>query len=319
VEYMLAYGGVCVTPEDYVFSQKRLGMDWVVLTTGKPKEYPGKRIIGAKSEFRSDNQIVWWVDGTLKTREDLEDFKVQFNPDDLELVFNRVNKKTVEIAHENNMAVIGLVGGIWQDSKVACGLKTVFVNVFKQPDLMRDLFDFFSRYNAEIGKQFVDLGVDAVIIGDDLAHRNGPDISPKLFKNMVFPFARRIVQEIQQKGIKVIWHSDGNTYLILDDLVNYVGIDGYHAIEPMAGMDIGIVKEKYGDKISLFGNVDCSHTLCLGTLTDVMRETTEIIKKAAYGGGLNVNSSNSIHNAVKLENFQSMIRTVHKVGQYPYK
>ena len=133
---------------------------------------------------------------------------------------------------------------------------------------------------------------------------------------MVFPYLRRQVREVQKKGVKVILHCCGNTSLILDDLVNHVGINGYHAIEPMADMDIGMVKEKYGDKISLFGNVDCSHTLCLGTPEDVKKETIDVIKKAAYGGGLNVNSSNSIHNAVKLENFKAMIKTTHKHGNY---
>ena len=42
------------------------------------------------------------------------------------------------------------------------------------------------------------------------------------------------------------------------------GIDGYHAIEPVAGMDIFYLKQKYGKKITLLGNVDCTDILVNG-------------------------------------------------------
>jgi uroporphyrinogen-III decarboxylase len=316
-KYLVSYG-VCVTPNEYVYAQKKIGMDWILLVTGRPEQSITPDIM-VKTNFREETQTIWWVGGRLKTREDLEALKDKINPYDPGLVFNDVNKKAVELAHKVNMAVIGFILGPWQASQVACGFDFVLINTYRQPDLMKELFEFFSWYNAEIGKQFVDLGVDAIIVGDDLADRRGPQISPKIFRHIVFPLSRKIVHEIQQRGIKVIWHTDGNVYEVLRDLVDYVGIDGYHAIEPMAGMDIGTVKDMYGDKISLFGNVDCSYTLSTGTPEDVKRETLKVIEKAAYGGGLNVNSSNSIHNAVKLENFKTMIKTVHKYGRYSYK
>lgn len=315
--YLVSYG-VCVTPDEYVYAQKKIGMDWILLVTGRPEQSMTPDI-AVKTDFREESQTIWWVGGELKTREDLEALKEKINPYDPGLVFNEVNKKAVELAHEIDMAVVGFILGPWQSSQVACGFDFVLINMYKQLDLMKEIFEFFSLYNVEIGKQFIDLGVDAIIVGDDLADRKGPQISPKIFRDIVFPLAHEIVHEIQRRGIKVIWHSDGNVYPIMRDLVDYVGIDGYHAIEPMAGMDIGIIKNMYGDRISLFGNVDCSHTLCTGTPEDVKRETLDVIEKAAHGGGLNVNSSNSIHNAVKLENFKAMIETVHKYGRYPYK
>ncbi|MEM2507560.1 MAG: uroporphyrinogen decarboxylase family protein [Nitrososphaeria archaeon] len=314
--YLVSYG-VCVTPKEYVHAQKKIGMDWILLVTGRPESSTTPEV--TITEFKEESQTLWWVEGKVKTREDLEMLKEKMTPYDPGLVFNEVNKRAVALAHKLNMAVAGFILGPWQASQVACGLDFTLTSMYKQPALMREILEFLSWYNIEIGKQFIDLGVDFIIIGDDLADRKGPQISPKIFRESVFPLARKMVYGIQQMGVKVIWHTDGNVYPILKDLVDYVGIDGYHAIEPMAGMDIGVVKELYGDKISLFGNVDCSITLCIGKPEDVKRETLEVIKKAAYGGGLNVNSSNSIHNAVKLENFMTMIKTVHKYGKYPYK
>jgi hypothetical protein len=48
-------------------------------------------------------------------------------------------------------------------------------------------------------------------------------------------------------------------------LVDEVRIDGLPSTEPVAGMDIGWVKIKYGDRITLLENIDCAHVLSFGT------------------------------------------------------
>jgi len=113
----------------------------------------------------------------------------------------------------------------------------------------------------------------------------------------------------------VILHSDGYTMPVFDDLVK-LGIDGYQAIEGDAGMDIGLLKERHGDKLCLLGNVDCGYTLSKASVGEVIQETRTVIDKAGYGGGLIMGSSNSIHDGVKLENFLAMLEATKKYGQY---
>ena len=81
-------------------------------------------------------------------------------------------------------------------------------------------------------------------------------------------------------------------------------------------MDIASLKEKYGDRICFFGNVDCAYTLVYGSEEDVRREVRRIIDVAAHGGGLIVASSNSIHSFVKPENFLMMIHEARRYGRY---
>ena len=50
----------------------------------------------------------------------------------------------------------------------------------------------------------------------------------------------------------------------ISDYFIKAGYDAYESIQPTAGMDIGEVKEKYGDGICLLGNVDCSQLLPFG-------------------------------------------------------
>jgi uroporphyrinogen decarboxylase len=82
-------------------------------------------------------------------------------------------------------------------------------------------------------------------------------------------------------------------------------------------MDIGKVKEAFGNKIAVIGNIDCASLLTFGSPEDVKRATIECIKKASPGGGHILSSSNIIHKGVPPENFLTMIETAKKYGKYP--
>jgi len=73
-------------------------------------------------------------------------------------------------------------------------------------------------------------------------------------------------------------------------------------------MDLGRLKERFGDRICFIGNVDCRYTLCSGTVEDVRRETIECIQQGWGNGGHILMSSNAIHRDVKPENYLAMVQ-----------
>jgi uroporphyrinogen decarboxylase len=95
------------------------------------------------------------------------------------------------------------------------------------------------------------------------------------------------------------------------------GVDGFHAIEPGAGMDIAQVKRDYGDRLTLIGNVDCATVLIDGPVEAVRSQTEQIIRAAAPGGGFLLSTSNSVHPAVKPDYYLAMLETARAVGAYP--
>ena len=95
------------------------------------------------------------------------------------------------------------------------------------------------------------------------------------------------------------------------------GVDAINPIEPVAGMDIGDVKQKYGDRVCLVGNVDCSHILSEASTDEVTQSVAECIRKGSPGGGHIIASSNCIHSAVKPENYLAMIQATKQFGGYP--
>ena len=120
----------------------------------------------------------------------------------------------------------------------------------------------------------------------------------------------------KDKGVPFIKHTDGNLWLIMDMIVD-TGIDALDPLEPIAGIDIGEMKEKYGNRIALAGNIDCTELLTRGTEKDVVEAVKETIAKAGVGGGYILASSNSIHPGVKPNNYRAMVEAAREYGRYP--
>jgi uroporphyrinogen decarboxylase len=189
---------------------------------------------------------------------------------------------------------------------------------FAQPELIKGLVDMSVKLNIELAQEAARLGADFVFTGDDYASTEALFISPAMFEEYLYPGFKEVVAGFHDCGMPVIKHTDGNITAILDMLIDS-GIDCLDPIDPVAGMDIAMIKEKYGDKVAIKGNVDCAETLTFGSVEDVINETLDVIKKAADGGGFILSSSNSIHSAVKPENYLAMINTIRAYGNYPIK
>ena len=73
-------------------------------------------------------------------------------------------------------------------------------------------------------------------------------------------------------------------------------------------MDLGCVKENYGGRFAIIGNIDSSRTLPFGTPEEVAAEARQAIDIAAPGGGYVLASDHSLHDGIPVENIQEMRR-----------
>jgi len=76
-------------------------------------------------------------------------------------------------------------------------------------------------------------------------------ISPAHFKTFVNHYNRQIVDKAHEKGLKVVRHSDGNLWPLMDILIE-TGYDGINPLEPQAGMELKKVKEYWGSGMHPF-------------------------------------------------------------------
>jgi uroporphyrinogen decarboxylase len=156
--------------------------------------------------------------------------------------------------------------------------------------------------NIEYAKECARLGADFVFTGDDYASTEGPLMSPKTFRELLYPGLKRVFAGFKEQGLLTVKHSDGNILSLLDMIID-AQPDCLDPIDPNGGLDIGWMKQNYGDRFAMKGNVDCAHLLTFGAMDEVVRQTKEVIRVAAPGGGFILSSSNSVHSKVKPENY----------------
>jgi uroporphyrinogen decarboxylase len=184
------------------------------------------------------------------------------------------------------------------------------------PEIIDELTEMVGNYNLKYIKNCIEVGADVVFVSGDYAMTHGPMVSRVHTSRFLTPMLKKIVDLCHSLNTPVIKHSDGNITKILDLIVD-TGIDGLHPIDVIAGMDIEKVKNEYGNKICIMGNVNVGTTLPTGTIEDVRQEVKDCIRKAGVGGGYICSSSNIIHSGVKPENYVAMVKAIREFGKYP--
>ena len=197
------------------------------------------------------------------------------------------------------------------------GFENLLMDFLLDPEFAHELMEKVLKMSLRVARNAIRAGADAIVIADDYAGNHGPFFSPAIAREFVIPRLQRMVDAIHEEGGKAIKHSDGNLWPILDPIVD-TGIDALNPIEPLAGMDIGEVKKKYGARVCLIGNIDCGHLLPHGTTEEVEAAVKDCITRAAPAGGFIMSSSNSIHSSVNPQNYRTMIEAARKYGRYPH-
>ena len=251
------------------------------------------------------------VDYPIKSREDLKGYV----PPDPSLSWRLDDIKAALERYGRDIAIMGCVRGPLTVAWYTMGFERLSFCLFDDPDLLTSVFRMRNDYFMEAGKRMVEAGVAGIIVSDDYGFKTGPFFSPAHFKRFVLPFLTELVQTFVGLGVPVLLHSDGDINALLDDLIA-TGISGLHPLERGAGMDLAEVKEKYGEKICLFGNVSSTTTLPFGSEEDVEREVRECLEIAAPGGGYVLGSDHSLHEGIPVNNILKMIETAKRLGRY---
>ena len=252
------------------------------------------------------------VEGPIKSEADLKRY-VPPNPNDPEMV--APVKEAVKRFKGKRFVVYSQRSDFMSSADVR-GLPELLMDFVDNPKLAHGVLTMINEFYCTVARRAVEAGADAVVLADDWAFKSGPFMSPAHFKEFVLPYFTRAVKTVKDAGAYAIKHSDGNLWPILDMTIG-AGIDAINPIEPVAGMDIGEVKKKYGKRVCLAGNIDCGPVLSTEPVERVVKDVKEAIRKAGPGGGYIMMSSNSLHSSVNPKNYMAMIEATRKYGKYP--
>lgn len=213
-------------------------------------------------------------------------------------------------------AIILQMRDVWSGPRDYMGYAQLFINLKEHPDLVEQVVQRCVDHYIQVIERAAEIGASIVFSGDDVADSRGPLFAPQLWESLFLPHYRRLVKAIHSCGLYHWKHSDGNMYPLLDSIVD-AGSDGIDPIDPMGGMELKVVKQKYGARTAIKGNIDQTELLMYGPPKAVVEAVKSCIRDAGDGGGYVCSSSNSIHSGVDPELYKVMIDAIHHYGRYP--
>jgi len=284
-----------IPPGDYVELAKRIGQDVV-----------GMCFYDSPFRYLDEGGVARPMSGRVFRSSDLDGV----NPRDLghtEARFRLLDEyaRTVQGSPVGLFALTGAIFTAAYDSLF--GFDRFMYLIHDDLELIERALEIDTEFHVAMVERLAQHDLTFLYIGDDVAHKHATLVSPEILRRIWLPRMSRIMAPARERGIPILFHSDGNIMSIIPDLIE-IGVAAINPIEPH-GMDIREVRKRFGTRLTLVGNLDVGGSLGRGTPAEVARDARELIDAVGGKGGLVLASSHSITKNVMPENSLAMVRT----------
>jgi uroporphyrinogen decarboxylase len=143
-----------------------------------------------------------------------------------------------------------------------------------------------------------------------------PILNPALFRQWDQPVLAAVARVCRELDVPLHIHLHGHTVVLMDDLIDAGVSLVCPLLPPPQGdvSDLASVKQRFGDRIALKGNVDPLTVLLHGTPADVERAVERCIGDSAAGGGFILGTADSTLVGTPFENIHAFVAAGRKYG-----
>lgn len=182
-------------------------------------------------------------------------------------------KQTVE-QHGDQDFIMGFQHiGLFERSWAIRGYENFLCDLMTEPEFCEEMLDHILRYKLQEAAYYVDIGVDAVRIGDDWGLQNSLQMRPTIWRRFFKPRYEKLYAFYRSHNMPVVQHSCGAVLDIVPDLME-IGLDVLHPIQPLS-IDIRALYRVADDRLTLWGGVDTQQLLPFGTEDEVYKSAKE--------------------------------------------
>lgn len=149
-------------------------------------------------------------------------------------------------------------------------------------------------------------GPDGFFTSDDLGHQTGPMMSPEIFREIIYPYYKRVGDVCAENNMHFWLHSCGDNSPLMDDLID-AGLTVFHPVQK-GTMDEKAIAAEFGDRLSFFAGIDVQHTLQEKDAEGVREEVRFLIDTFDRpDGGMCMSAGNGIVSGTPYENIEAFL------------
>ena len=283
-----------------------LGYDYVPGRIGRSGEvFPRGNILTADDTAQRPHTQREWVDehhGTIETWDDFEKYPW---PKKESLDFFQMEFFEKNLPEGMKVIFLG-PGGVLENIMWLMGYEIMSYKLYEDPSLIEEMANKIGSTIADVFAGASDFKISgAITLGDDMGYKTGTMFSPEMLRKYIFPWQRKLVKIVHEHNLPFILHSCGNLEKIMDDLIDYVGIDAKHSWEDVI-LPVTEAKKKYGNRIAILGGVDVDF-LARRSEDEIRKYVRNILEKCAPGGGYALGTGNTVANYIPVANYLAML------------
>ncbi len=259
-----------------------------------------------------------------QTVKDVEDFPWPDPLDEARYVGMKEEADRVVYEKKKGYVLGRMSSGMWEHAMWMTGYQKFFMDMIANKKvahaIMENILEIKMKY---WGKVLETVGDHAMVVScaDDLGQQNGLLVGLDLYKEMIWPYHKRLFEFIKKKAkgdIHIFFHNDGAIYETLPLLIE-AGVDIMNPWQVNCkGMDdTAKFKREFGKDLTIWGgSCDTQKVLPFGTVQEVRDETKRRIEDLAPGGGFVFAPIHVIQGAVPPENIMAWWETLQEYGGY---
>jgi hypothetical protein len=158
-------------------------------------------------------------------------------------------------------------------------------------------------------------GVDAVLISSAFA--GGPLISPRMYREFVLPYERRVAGAIKAAGTVPYTHTCGAIGDRLELMVE-TGTAGIDTLDPppLGNTNLADAKASVGSRVFIKGNMNAVELLSCQTKEQVIAHAAERIRVGKPGGGYILSTACSVAPKMEPWKLELLVPLADEIGAY---
>ncbi|WP_368293057.1 uroporphyrinogen decarboxylase family protein [Dehalobacter sp. TBBPA1] len=160
--------------------------------------------------------------------------------------------------------------GLFERLATFMGFENTLCSLIEDPESCKEFFEAFAEYKIACHNRFIDVyHPDVITYFDDIATANGLFMSPTVYRDLIKPSHKRIIEAITSRGVIFAQHTCGKCEEIIEDFVEM----GARIWTPaQISNDIEGILEKYKGRLIVEGGWDSS-----GPVSYINASTEDVI------------------------------------------
>jgi uroporphyrinogen decarboxylase len=195
------------------------------------------------------------------------------------------------------------------------GIEALVYWYYDQPERISQLRDWHEQQVLAQMEMILDAKPDFVLLGGSGTLTMQ---SPRIARQLSLPTIQKLTRMAKEAGIPTMLHSCGKEKLLIKWCAEETDLNCINPleVEPMGDSDLAEIKQLYGSRIALMGNLHTTRLMLMGTAADVEIAAREAIDAAASGGGFILSTGDQCPRDTPDANIRKLVEVAQTYGVY---